>query len=111
MTKVITAANIAAVIKAARKTRRMSQAKLAERAGLQQPQISQIEAGKDTAHIGIVLRVIASLDLTIDISDGFTEASVAPSPAPQSTVIFDEPLPDDSIDLDAIVSTRRGQTK
>ena len=64
------------------------------------------EAGKETARLSIVLRLIAALGLEIDLREaGATAATDTAKPSVHRTdnVVFDEPLPDDSIDLDAIV--------
>lgn len=101
-----TPADIGSSIRAARKARGLTQAALAGLAQVHQPKISEIEQGKPNAQLGLVLRVIAALDLSISIgaepSHGGPEVK-----AVQPTTIVDEPLPDASIDIDAIVDKRR----
>ena len=106
--------DIGSAIAAARKARGMSQAQLAELSGVKQPKVSEIERGKHTAHIGIALRMIAALGLLIDVREpGSTLAAdpAKPSALRLANVVFDEPLPDDSIDLDAIVGSKPKATR
>lgn len=60
----------------------LSQEVVAARAGLSRRWLSDLEAGKATAEIGLVLKLVAALDLIVEIN-----------PAPRS-----------DIDLDAILS-------
>jgi transcriptional regulator with XRE-family HTH domain len=104
MTHVSTATDIGSAISAARKAKRLTQSQLATLADVHQPKISAIESGKDTAHVGIVLRIIKALGLTIDLID-----ATAPTKRPEqraAETLLDEPLPDASIDLDAIVDRK-----
>ena len=106
MPSTTTAIDIGSAIAAARKVRGLSQAKLAAMAITSQGTVSEIEAGKETARLSIVLRLIAALGLEIDLREaGATAATDTAKPSVHRTdnVVFDEPLPDDSIDLDAIV--------
>ena len=103
-----TAADIGSAIATARKAASLSQKALAALAGTTQAMVSEIESGKETARISIVLRVIAALGLVIDIrkpdeAAGRGTAPAKPSALRPANVVFDEPLPDHSIDLDAIV--------
>jgi y4mF family transcriptional regulator len=105
MTSIESASDIGNAIALARKAQGLTQAELAKRAGVHQPKVSEIENGKATAHVGLVLRIVLALGLTINIGDGDTPiASVASRAGPD--VVFDEPQPDDSIDLDALVDRR-----
>ncbi len=109
MATVRTASDIGSAIAASRKARGLTQARLAELAGVNQPKVSEIERGKDTAHISIALRMIAALGLVIDIQEPTVTPASGPAKPPTNrpaNVVFDEPLPDDSIDLDAIVGTK-----
>lgn len=109
-----TAADIGSAIAAARKTAGLTQKALAAMSGTSQAVVSGIESGKETAQIGIVLRLIAALGLVIDLREaGATAATSAAKPsAPRpANVVFDEPLPDDSIDLDAIVGGKPKATR
>ncbi len=106
MTHVSTASDIGSAISAARKTKKLTQSQLATLADVHQPKISEIERGKDTAHIGIVLRIIKALGLTINLIGATVTQSTQGTALPAETLI-EEPLPDDSIDLDAIVDRKR----
>jgi HTH-type transcriptional regulator/antitoxin HipB len=107
MTTVRTAADIGSAIAAARKRRGLTQSKLAALVRTSQGMVSEIETGKETARISIVLRLIEALGLEIDVREPgapSTAGTAANAPVrPPDNVVFDEPLPDDSIDLDAIV--------
>jgi transcriptional regulator with XRE-family HTH domain len=103
MVNVRTAADIGETIRAARVAQGLNQTELARRAGVKQPKVSEIERGKDTAHIGIALRMIAALGLTIDIAGAGTADRHQSQSGKAAKIVFDEPLPDDTIDLDVIV--------
>lgn len=104
MSLVTTTADIGSAIASARKARNLSQAKLAALAGTSQAVVSQIERGKETAQLSIVLAVITAVGLRIDISKR-TATNEPDEPTRPTNVVFDEPQPDETIDLDAIVSS------
>jgi predicted transcriptional regulator len=52
----------------------LSQTELCERALVSRRWLSNLEAGKPTAEVGLVLRVVAALDLTVELR---------PAPAPE----------------------------
>ncbi len=58
---------IGSIIQRARKQRGWSQSQLAERAGLRQATISQVESGEKPAKLGTILAVLAALDLEFRI--------------------------------------------
>lgn len=60
-----TATDIGALIRDSRRRAGLSQAALAERIGTTQPWVSEIERGKGTAEIGMILRVLATLDIQL----------------------------------------------
>lgn len=107
MATVTTAADIGSTIAAARKSRKLTQAKLAELAGTSQAVVSEIERGKETARLSIVLNLVAAVGLQIDIREPGSAHQTTPSSSKPAHVVFDEPLPDDSIDLDAIVGSTK----
>lgn len=86
-----------------------TQAQLAERAGVHQPKISEIERGKETAHVGLVLRIVAALGLEITIGTVSDKSAMASAPVAES--LIDEPRPDATIDLDAIVGPNKRRSK
>jgi HTH-type transcriptional regulator / antitoxin HipB len=57
--------DLAAVIRGRRKDLGISQAVLAERAGVSRKWVYEFEAGKPTAEFGLLLRVIDALDLQL----------------------------------------------
>ena len=58
---------LAAVVRAERKSRGLSQAMLAKQAGVGRDWIIGLEKGKSTAEIGLVLRTLGSLGLAIQL--------------------------------------------
>lgn len=103
-----TPADIGSAIAAARKARKLSQAKLAEMVRTSQAIISHVERGKTTAQLGIVLRIIAAVGLNVDLVEaGGKTTTPRALPDHPNNVVFDEPLPDESIDLDALVSAAK----
>jgi len=63
------AAEIGAIIATARKRRGLTQTSLAQALGVTQNWISEIERGKDTAHIGKVLRVLSYLGVRLEVGE------------------------------------------
>lgn len=59
--------DLAAVIRGRRKDLGMSQAQLAERAGISRKWVYEFEAGKPTAEFGLLLRVLDVLDLHLEV--------------------------------------------
>ena len=64
-----TADDIGAAIFEARRRRRLTQVDLAAQAGVTSRWLREVEHGKPTAEIGLVLRVIAFLGLEIDLAN------------------------------------------
>ena len=58
---------LAAVVRAERKSLGLSQALLAQRAGVGRDWIIGLEKGKSTAEIGLVLRTLRALGLDLDL--------------------------------------------
>ena len=69
----------------------LSQAELARRVGVSRKWIYEFEAGKPTAEFGILIRVVEELGLTLKIT------KVDPT----------APIPEGTIDLDAILAEHR----
>src|SRR4051794_37742762 len=59
--------DIAAAARGRRRELGLNQADLADRAGMSRKWISEFEAGKPTAELGLVLRLLAALDLQLDV--------------------------------------------
>jgi len=63
--RIRTSRDIGHLVRDARKMRGWTQQDLARRLNVHQPWISSIENGKDTASIGLVLRLIGILDIDL----------------------------------------------
>ncbi len=79
---------LGAAIRQARLDAGMSQATLAAKAGVSRPWLSQLETGKRTTELGLVLTVLGALGLAIDIT--------AAPPTSPSEVDLDHLLTGDS---------------
>ena len=60
--------DMAAVVRGRRKDLRWSQDELAHKAGVSRKWIYDFEAGKPTAQLGLILRVLDELGLAVDVS-------------------------------------------
>ena len=68
-----TPAEIGKIIRAARLRRKLSQAELARLLGTTQAWISEVEKGKDTAQVGLVLRALTRLDIKLRADEPLEE--------------------------------------
>jgi HTH-type transcriptional regulator/antitoxin HipB len=68
-TKIITTRDLAAAIRGRRFALGLTQADVAARVGVSRPWLSQIEAGKPTANIGLVIRLLDALGLQLEVTD------------------------------------------
>lgn len=66
--------DLGALIRDRRRALGLDQATLALRAGVSRYWIMDIESGKATAAIGLVLRTLRSLDLVVDVREATTAA-------------------------------------
>lgn len=66
--KINSALDVAAAVRGRRHDLGLSQADLAERAGVSRVWIATVEAGKRSVNFGLVLRLLGALDLTMEIS-------------------------------------------
>jgi y4mF family transcriptional regulator len=66
--KVRSIRDLAAVVRGRRRDLGLSQAELALRAGVSRKWIYQFEAGKPTAELRLILRVLEALGLALDVS-------------------------------------------
>jgi HTH-type transcriptional regulator/antitoxin HipB len=64
-----TAKDLGALVRDRRGTRGLSQQALAGRAGVSVRWLKAFEAGKSTAEIGLVLRTLGALGLTLTVTD------------------------------------------
>lgn len=92
--QVRTASAIGATIRSRRRELQLGQEELARKIGATRQWLIAIEKGKDTAEIGMVLRVLAALGLDLDVRTVSARAK-------ESADL--EPLP--SIDIDAIADS------
>jgi HTH-type transcriptional regulator/antitoxin HipB len=69
MASIANARQLGAAVRAERKRRGLSQAKLAEQAGVSRAWLARFENGHPAASIEQVFRVLRSLDLTITVGE------------------------------------------
>jgi HTH-type transcriptional regulator / antitoxin HipB len=62
-----TAQDLGALVRHTRGTQGLTQAQLAERVGVTRAWVNEIERGKPTAEVGLVLRTLAALGLVADV--------------------------------------------
>ena len=86
--------DLAAVVHGRRKDLRLSQEELAHRAGVSRKWIYDFEAGKPTAQLGLLLRVLDELGLALDAAPG-PEAAQAQAR--------------ETVDLDALLDEHRAR--
>lgn len=80
--------DIAATARGRRSTLGLSQAEVASRARVSRQWVSEFEAGKSTAEMGLVLRLLAALDLELHVEEPASSLS-------------------DRVDLDALLDEYR----
>ena len=89
--------DLGAAIRDHRRRRGWSQRELAEKAGASRQWVNEVEKGKTRTEIGLVLRALDALDVTLRLDcDGRTHDE-------------DDSLDIDSIDIDEIVDGARGK--
>jgi HTH-type transcriptional regulator/antitoxin HipB len=84
--------DLAALLRGQRLAAGLTQAQLAAGAGVSRQWISELERGKPTAELGLVLAVLDALGLSLEVRDGPTE----------------HPAPSSAADLDALLEEHRG---
>jgi HTH-type transcriptional regulator / antitoxin HipB len=84
--------DLAALARGRRRELGLSQAELATRAHVSRQWVSAFESGKATAEVGLVIRLLDSLDLRLTVVDAGA-SSPARGPAP--------------VDLDALIDEQR----
>lgn len=89
-----TPADIGALIRDRRKARGLDQAELAANVGVSRLWINQVEGGKPGANLGLILRTLAALDITLLVATG--------GPSPSAVA---------SSDIDAVIAAARRKTK
>lgn len=85
-------AELGAVIMTVRRARGLSQDDLAERLGVSRVWIGQVERGKASPRLDMILRALNELEITLSVATGESRPPQQPSPAPL-------------IDIDSIADT------
>jgi HTH-type transcriptional regulator/antitoxin HipB len=67
--------DVAATVRGRRTDLGLSQAELAQRAGVSRKWVSEFEGGKPSAELGLVMRVLDELGIAIDLASGEPTAS------------------------------------
>ncbi len=75
--QVRTPIDIGNIVREARRLSGLSQAKLAKQIGSTQSWISEVENGKETAELGLVLKLLSVLQITLELSPTY-EVFAAP---------------------------------
>lgn len=91
--KVRTATELGALIRERRRALRLDQQSLADKVGVSRQWIVDVEKGKPTVELGLVLRTFEAMSLTINIAE-------APGPGRGKRAV---------VDIDAIVDRARGR--
>ena len=86
--------DLAGVVRGRRKDLGLNQAELASRAGVSRKWVYEFEAGKPTAELSLLLRVLDALGLALELT-GDQEAR--------------PPASGETVDLDALLEEYRGQ--
>src|SRR5580658_10424544 len=68
-TNVVTTRDLAAAIRGRRLALGLTQAEVATRVGVSRPWLTHVEAGKPTANIGLVIRLLDALGLRLEVTD------------------------------------------
>jgi y4mF family transcriptional regulator len=104
-----TSRELGSAIRRARLDRSWSQAELAARAGTTRAWVIGIEQGKATAELGLVLRAIAALGLTLDlVADPAVDraSGTAEQPAAARAAVGRA-----TVDLGGIIAAARGEVQ
>jgi HTH-type transcriptional regulator/antitoxin HipB len=91
LTQINSLRDLAAAARGRRLSLGLSQAELAARARVSRPWISEFEAGKPTAELGLVLRLLDALELDVNIAERGNAGGAAEAPR-RSTVDLDSLL-------------------
>ena len=90
--KITSTRDLASVVRGRRQSLGLSQADLATRAGVSRPWLSDVEAGKPTVELGLVIRLLDALGFRLDVT-------------PEGSQNPDDPTT--SVDLDALLDEYR----
>lgn len=86
MAKIRNLADLAALIRSRRKTLGLDQESLAKQAGVSRKWIIDVERGKSGAEIGLVLRTLRVLGISLKVNDDPKPAATPISAAPDTDV-------------------------
>jgi HTH-type transcriptional regulator/antitoxin HipB len=96
------AADLGALVRASRTSRRMSQQDLADAAGVSRRWLVNLEAGKPGAELGLALRVLSTLGIRL-VAEGAAEVTRERSSGPGAR-------PAAVVDLDVLLGRLAGPT-
>jgi HTH-type transcriptional regulator / antitoxin HipB len=101
-TPIRTPADIGALIRDRRRALGLGQAELAAKVGASRLWVNQIERGKPGASLGLVLRTLATLGLTLHGADAQQPAELSRSK---------RPAPVTSVDINAVIARARSKSQ
>lgn len=88
--KITSTRDLANVVRGRRQDLGLSQARLATLAGVSRPWIGDVESGKPTVEIGLVLRLFDALDLHVDLTPAGGGNADKPTTSIDLDVLLDE---------------------
>lgn len=107
MPQPLTPAILGAIVRDARLAAGLSQTALGARIGASRFWIAEFEQGKATAELGLALKAVQALGLTVRVTSGAEEAGETRTPATQATPAADVP----AVDLGALIAEASGMSK
>lgn len=105
MPQLMSPAVLGAMVRDARLAAGLSQTALGERIGASRYWIAEFERGKPTAELGLALKAVQALGLTLEVTAPRTPADATSAPANMANAADDVP----SIDLGAIITAATGR--
>ncbi len=105
--KVRSIADVAAAVRGRRLDRGLSQSELAKRSGISRKWISEFEAGKTTAEVALVIRVLEALGLSLDLSEDPSATATMSATGTMSATATVSPPTSGPVDLDALLEEYR----
>jgi HTH-type transcriptional regulator / antitoxin HipB len=106
--RVHSTADVAAAVRGRRLDRELSQSELAQRSGISRKWISEFEAGKATAEVALVIRVLEALGLSLDLSDDPRAAATMSATGTLSASANVSPTASGPVNLDELLEEHRG---
>lgn len=77
---IITPVDLAHAVRERRKQMRLSQGALARRANVSRTWLAELERGKPTAEVGLVLNTLLTLGLRVDVRDAAADSNAIAAP-------------------------------